>query len=336
MPPKGWLVLALIVASGIVMRGVAIAASAHGPYAPVDVYTVDKQASRALLNFQNPYDVSYVVQGASTNIFAYLPLVPIYYAPFYMFGDIRYGSIVADVLTIVALYFIARSFEPRAANYAALIYALLPVSIWLTSVSATNIMVGTAFLTVSIALIQQKRFGLGSAVFGLGMASNQLVILLFPIFCLYFWRVSQLRSIAYSLAVSALLILPALILSPAHFLSDVLSFQFSRPFQTNGYFGLYGILYLASGVSLGLAVRAPLFLFSYILSLIAFRKSSGFLLYSSGAALLFGAFLLPVNGFWNYFLPSLAIGSAALPMILFEYLNRATPVRPAVLSSPGN
>jgi Gpi18-like mannosyltransferase len=135
----------------------------------VDVYFVDNQAAKLILNFQNPYSQNLITQGYALNMFAYLPMVPIYYAPFYLLGDIRLGSIFADILIMFSLYYIAKSINHGAAAFfAPLTYALLPFSIWLTSVASTNIMIGTSFLTVStVALLKKKH--LVSAIF-LGLA----------------------------------------------------------------------------------------------------------------------------------------------------------------------
>ncbi|MGD0451015.1 MAG: hypothetical protein ABSA79_08200 [Candidatus Bathyarchaeia archaeon] len=159
----------VIVVIGVLLRVISIPLFANASYYPVDVYFVDNQAAKLILNFQNPYSQNLITQGYALNMFAYLPMVPIYYAPFYLLGDIRLGSIFADILIMFSLYYIAKSINHGAAAFfAPLTYALLPFSIWLTSVASTNIMIGTSFLTVStVALLKKKH--LVSAIF-LGLA----------------------------------------------------------------------------------------------------------------------------------------------------------------------
>ena len=120
-------------------------------------------------------------------MFAYLPMVPIYYAPFYLLGDIRFGSIFADILIMFSLYYIAKSINRGAAFFAPLAYAFFPFSIWLTSVASTNIMIGTSFLTVSTATLLQKKHLVAAIFLGLALATNQLVLLALPLIIFYLW-----------------------------------------------------------------------------------------------------------------------------------------------------
>ena len=163
----------VIVAVGVLIRVISIPLFASVPYNPVDVYYVDNQAAKIILDFQNPYSQNLIAHGYGLNMFAYLPMVPIYYAPFYLLGDIRLGSIFADILIMFSLYFIAKSINRGAAFFAPLAYAILPFSIWLTSVASTNIMVGTSFLTVSTAALLKKKHLAGSNIprFGAGNKS---------------------------------------------------------------------------------------------------------------------------------------------------------------------
>ena len=104
-------------AIGVLIRVISIPLFANVPYNPVDVYYLDNQGAKLILNFQNPCSQGLAAQGIPVNMFAYLPFVPIYYAPFYLLGDIRFGNIFADMLIMFSLYYIAKSINRGAAFF---------------------------------------------------------------------------------------------------------------------------------------------------------------------------------------------------------------------------
>ena len=124
MRKETWL-LATIIVLGIALRLFVLVFIAPA-YLPIDVYVVDQQAPRTILNLQNPYDYIFSVHHYTLVTFAYLPMVSIYYVPFLVLGDIRYGNIFADVLIMLALYWIAKSFNCKTAVYAPFVFAVLP------------------------------------------------------------------------------------------------------------------------------------------------------------------------------------------------------------------
>ena len=164
MKKELWL-LAIIITIGVAIR-LALLPVSLLLAKPVDIYIVDAQAPRLLLNLQNPYTYNYSVHNYTLSSFAYLPMVPIYYLPFYLLGDIRYGNIFADVLIMLASYWIAKTINRGVALYAPLTFAVLPASIWLTSVAATNIMIGTAFLMLSFAALLRKNSTVAAVLLG--------------------------------------------------------------------------------------------------------------------------------------------------------------------------
>ena len=234
-------------------------------------------------------------------------MVPIFYVPFSLLGDIRMGNIFADVLIMLAAYWIAKSLNCKTALYAPLVYALLPVSIWLTSVTATNMMIGTAFMMLSFAALLRKQFRLAAVFLGLGVAANQLVILTLPLFGYYFWKAQKFKDFILSLAVSLAIILPFFVLSPSQFFYDVVTFQFVRPLQADGPFSLYSIVQTVFKIQLDTVVRVILFAVPFLFLTVLPKQRPKVLLLSAALILFLAAFVLPVNGLWNYFLPSFAI-----------------------------
>jgi hypothetical protein len=324
--------ISFIVALCVAVRGVTMWASPHLGYLPSDVYYVDAQAASAVAHLDNPYHFTYVLYGFETRLMAYLPLIPIYYAPFSLLGDIRYGSIFADAVITISLYVIGRSLSRSGAAYASLAYALFPVSIALTSMAGTNMMVGSMFLVASLAALIRNRYVAGAVLLGLALAANQLVLLAFPLFAYYYWRNSKMRYIGIAVLVSAVLILPFFVSEPTRFAYDVIYFQFSRQLQYNGWAGLYSLVYRATGVELSSAARLIIF-GSASAGLVAAgaRSSKPRLIVSVAAIIAVGAFVLPVDGFWNYFLVPSVVAFGLLPSFAGR-LRFVLPVSPAKTS----
>jgi hypothetical protein len=305
-------ILAAIIMLGIVIRLVVmLSLSIYNP--PIDAFIVDKESANVILHLQNPYTYAFSVHDYYLNTFAYLPMVPIYYAPFYVLGDFRYGSIFADVLIMLAAFWIAKSYNRSLAFCAPLAYALLPPSIWLSSIAGTNIMVGTAFLMLFFAALLQKKYGIAAVFLGLGVAANQMVALTLPLFAFYYWRSHKLSRFTLTLLVSTIIILPFFLSSPSKFIYDVVEFQFLRPAQLDGFYSLYYIFNSGFGTQLSFYIRATLFAFPFVLLAFWSRCKPNLLLISAGLLLFLAAFVLPINGFWTYFLPSIAILCALIP-----------------------
>lgn len=285
---------------GVVIRLVSIPALASVPHNPVDVYYVDNQAAKQILELKNPYAQGLASNGYVLNQFAYLPMIPIYYAPFYLLGDIRYGSIAADILIIFSVYWITKSINRGAAFFAPLAYALLPFSIWLTSVASTNIMIGASFLAASIAALLKKNYSIAAIFLGIALATNQLVILVLPLLFYYFWCEHKFSYFFGSLLISIGIILPFFITNPFRFVYTIVLFQFERPLQSNGPFSLYGLVNITTGQVIASWIRITLFLMAALIAVLWLRRKTFSLTPLIGGLILFGAFILPVNGFWNY------------------------------------
>ncbi len=320
MKREVWM-LASVIILGIAIRLVVMSLFSN-VYPPIDAFIVDKESANLILSLQNPYTYAFPVHNYILNVFAYLPMVPIYYAPFSVLGDFRYGSIFADVLIMLAVYWIAKSQSRGVAIYAPLAFALLPPSIWISSIAGTNVMVGTAFLMLSLAALMQKKFGVAAVFLGLGVASNQLVALMLPLFAFFYWSEHKLSHFSLSLLVSAVVVLPFFLASPSQFLYDVFEFQFLRPAQMDGSFSLYNITSTNLGIQLSVYIRAGLFVVPFVLSTFWSRRKPNLLLLFTGIMLFLAAFVLPINGFWNYFIPSLAILCAFIPTAIQQITQK--------------
>jgi len=312
----------IIVGIGVIIRLVSIPVFAFVANSPVDVYYVDRLAAQIVLDLKSPYLQGVVFHNFVLNQFPYLPMIPVFYAPFYLLGDIRFGSIFADILIMFSIYWIAKSINRGAAFFAPLAFALLPFSIFLTSVISTNMMIGTAFLTLSTAALLKKNYLVGAILLGVALATNQLVALVLPLLIFYFWGERKFSHFLGSLLVSAGIILPFLIANPFRFVYDVVLFQFERPLQVDGSFSLYSLVNSITGIALDSWVRVALFLLVILVAVLWFKRKTFYLIPLMGGVLLLGAFILPVNGFWNYFLPGAAFFCALIPYAIDEITSK--------------
>ena len=312
----------IIVAIGLIIRLIMIPLFAYSPYGSVDIFYADNQAAKLILELKNPYSYGLVIHGYDQNLFVYLPMVALYYVPFYLLGDIRFGNIVADILIMFSIYWIAKSINRGAAFFAPLAYALFPLSILLTSIASTNIMIGTSFLTVSIAAMLQKKYSIATIFLGLALATNQLVVLALPVLIYYFWDKHKFSYFLGSLLLSAGIILPFFITDPFHFIYNVVIFQFERPLQSNGSSSLYNLINSTTGQLIPSWLRVAIFFVTVIIAVILLRRKTFFLIPLIGGLLLLGAFILPVNGFLNYYLPGATFICALIPYIIDEITSK--------------
>jgi hypothetical protein len=123
------------------------------------------------------------------------------------------------------------------------------------------------------------------------------------------------------------IILPFFITSPQKFIYNVFLFQFERSFQSSGIFSLYGLVNETVGLSLSTWLRVAIFIAGVIIAMVWLRRKLSLFTPLLGGLLLFGAFILPVNGFLNYFLPGAAVVCALIPYAIDKiaiYLEKST------------
>ncbi|MDG6926297.1 MAG: hypothetical protein JRN09_07050 [Nitrososphaerota archaeon] len=298
---------------------------------PVDIYYVDQQAAKQILDLRDPYLYSgYTNHYGGSVIFVYLPLVPIYFTPFVLAGiDIRYGAIAADVITILTIYLIAGSIQRTNQGYpwvpllASAVYAVMPISIWLTAAVGSNLMVGAMFLSCALAAITVERWSLAGLVLGLGLATDQLLIILFPVFVTYFLSRRDPKTPLISVAVSLVVILPFVVPGPAQFLHDAVLFQFTRPLQQNGTWSLYSLVLSGTGFEMPVSVRVAIFIACTGVVACILRRTEKELLTGLIVLGTVGAFVLPVDGFWSYFLLPIMVACALIPPMLLDFSQHA-------------
>lgn len=327
---KAYYFLTLITAIAVILRILSIPLLGNGLHGnPVDVYYVDTEAAHLVLELQNPYlATTFMNHYGQVVTFTYLPVVPIFYAVFLSTGlDIRAGSIVADVFIIVAMYFTSAQLLKNNAKWwlvlvSPAVYAILPPSILLTSMIGTNVMVGTMFMILTLAAILYDAKILAAIFFGLALAANQFVLLVLPIIALYWLRHKNYASIIISILIACAIILPFLFLSGGNFLYDVLYYQLQRPIQSNGYWDLYYLVYSLSGVKLSTLSRGILFFIPAFLGTWYLSTTKKKLFAGTALVTTLGVAILPVDGFWNYFLIPMAVACSTLSLLVSMWHER--------------
>ncbi len=233
----------------------------------LDVYYYDAQAARALLSGIDPYGLAYVgipswlsTPGAS-NVFAYLPGVALFLAPFGAAWDVRLGLVFADVLIGLSIY----SLGGRRSRVAALLFLLFPFTALFSTSYPNNTLISMAFVGLAGAFWARGRGRLASVMIGVALASSQLFWILYPLVLVWSLRSRKFDQLIIQLAVAFALILPFALWDSSSFIYDTVVFQFTRapkPIFSAAAFGLNvnptldGVVYTILGVSVPLVLRA--------------------------------------------------------------------------------
>jgi uncharacterized membrane protein len=191
---------------------------------------------------------------------------------------------------------------------------------------------------VALAALLREKWLVAGIFLGLAIAANQFIILIFPLLALYCVRLHDFKTIIVSILVASVIILPFMMYSPSKFMYDVLLFQLQRPMQNNGIWSLYYVVYSLSGFRLQTYLRFVIFLVPSGIVTYLFSRAKKNLLIGLAIISALAAAILPVDGFWNYFLLPATIVCTLVPSILtdkrlqrYVFLNEVKPS-----SSPHN
>jgi len=198
----------------------AVLASLLIHYFPIQITRSDvpiniNQADSHLLKGENPYGQNYTIDVRANpydstennietvNILQYPPAMVLYYIPFYLMGDIRYGNLLADILiyVLILLYFKNRDFESKFA-YLFLFNGLNLVSNY---IYGGNDIIAGLFVGISIYFLNKKE-KLSSVSYGISLVTKQLSVFLIPYFILKARQ--KIRFVLVGLVIAALIILP--------------------------------------------------------------------------------------------------------------------------------
>jgi hypothetical protein len=189
-------------------------------YTPIQITTSDvpvniNQADSYLLRGENPYGQNYTIDIRANpydssqndietvNILQYPPVMVLYYIPFYLMGDIRYGNLLADIVIyfLILSYFKGRDFESKFA-YLFLFNGLNIISNY---IYGGNDIVAGLFVGIAIYFLN-KREKMSAVSYGISLVTKQLSILLLPYFILKARK--KIRFLLIIFLVAALILLP--------------------------------------------------------------------------------------------------------------------------------
>jgi hypothetical protein len=167
----------------------------------------------------NPYDVSFN-HIANSDVLQYPPLMILYYVPFFLMGDIRYGNLFADVIiyTLIVSYFSERSFERKFA----ILYLFNGLNFVANYFYGANDIIAGLFVGVSLYFLGKNK--IPSAIsFGASWVTKQLSLLLLPYFL---WKAkNRISYLLVSIVVAAIIFIPFL---PQVFTDTVLGLFYHR------------------------------------------------------------------------------------------------------------
>ncbi len=305
-PHGGIRTFALVIAFAVSLRMVLLL------FLPplVDVYYYDTQAVHAFLSASNPYGHPYVgipawlVTSGAANVYAYLPGVLLFLAPFGALWDIRLGLVAADLVVAWGLYALK---GPRS-GVAAAAFLLAPWAFVFSTSYPNNSLVAMAFLGLALLWETKGREVPAAAALGVSLASSQFVWLLYPFFLQRALKGRRFVVGAVSILVAACLLLPFLVWNPSAFIYDTVTFQFARPSQsivTPESFGLNfnptlsGIAQTLFGGAVPVALRVVVLL--AVLVYLLYRGGNlPRLVLNASVFLLVAIFILPSDFSWWY------------------------------------
>jgi hypothetical protein len=303
--------LALVLVVSVALRLLLLSLSLGGVIPPlIDVRYYDSQAVAALLSGANPYGHLYVgipswlATAGAERVFAYLPGVVLFLAPFGGLFDTSLGLILADFVIAWSLFSLGGS----RSKWASIAFLLAPWAPLFSTVYPNNTLVAMAFLGLCLMWEVKGRGLLSSVSLGASLASSQLVWLVYPFFLLRYVGERRLRDTLTSVLVAVLLILPFLLWNPGSFLYDAVTFQFMRPadmlvkseaFGFNVNPTLSGITQSALGVPVPLFLKLGLALVLLLFFLNRTRSWKS-LPVNASLFLLTAIFVLPNDFSWWY------------------------------------
>jgi hypothetical protein len=268
----------------LVHAAMAVALLRSSP-AFIDVAVFLRDGAVAVLHGHNPYAMTFpniyppklaaqfygpgvIINNRVTFGFPYLPVTLLVAVPGWLLGDVRYGQLIAMLVTALILRRLATDRVGRAAAVLAVAApAAIPV---LTGAWTEPTLV--ALLACLVLTLQRRRVAFVAVFLGLFLVSKQYVVVAIPLI----WLIRQWltrRTILIGLGMAAAATLPLFLLDPSAFWKAIVQYQLIQPFRSDSIsllvssvnaFGwpppwTYGVLPLAGGglTAIALALRAP-------------------------------------------------------------------------------
>jgi hypothetical protein len=253
--------------------------------AAIDVAVFLRDGSVAVLHGHNPYAMTIpniyppqltelfygpgvVINGRVTSGFPYPPIALLVAVPGHLLGDVRYGQLIAMLVTVLVLRRLA---SDRVGRAAAVLGVAAPMAIPMLSGAWTEPTL-VALLACLILALERRRAVFVGVLLGLFLVSKQYVVIVIPLI----WLIRQWltrRAILIGLGLAAAITLPFFLINPAAFWKAIVEYQLIQPFRSDSIslvvssvntFGwpppwTYAVLPLAGGglTALALALHAP-------------------------------------------------------------------------------
>ena len=164
----------------------------------------------------------------------FYPYPPLFLWALTLFSPFPYPSwitalplVVADALTVVPVYLIAREFAgERVSRLAAALFIVSPANLWYADYLFLNPALTTLFLMTSAYLVIRGRYGWSALALALSIGFKQTALFALPVVLLVVWKKSGLRAepLRYLLVVAAVCLafsLPYLAASPSLYIDSM-------------------------------------------------------------------------------------------------------------------
>ena len=251
----------------------------------IDVAVFLRDGAVAVLHGHNPYAMTFpniyppkatqqfygpgvVINGRVTFGFPYLPVVLLVAVPAQLLGDVRYGQLIAMLVTALVLRRLA---SDRVGRAAAVLSVAAPMAIPMLSGAWTEPTL-VALLACLVLTLERRRYAFVAVFLGLFIVSKQYVVIMIPLIWLIRRWLTR-RTILIGLGLAAAVTLPFFVVDPPAFWKAIVQYQLIQPFRPDSVsllvssvntFGwpppwTYGVLPLAGGglTAVALALRAP-------------------------------------------------------------------------------
>ena len=251
----------------------------------IDVAVFLRDGAVAVLHGHNPYAMTFpniyspkatqqfygpgvVINGRVTFGFPYLPVVLLVAVPAQLLGDVRYGQLIAMLVTALVLRRLA---SDRVGRAAAVLSVAAPMAIPMLSGAWTEPTL-VALLACLVLTLERRRYAFVAVFLGLFIVSKQYVVITIPLIWLIRRWLTR-RTILIGLGLAAAVTLPFFVVDPPAFWKAIVQYQLIQPFRSDSVsllvssvntFGwpppwTYGVLPLAGGglTAVALALRAP-------------------------------------------------------------------------------
>lgn len=307
------------IAIAFLMLGLLIALPWRWGYQGIDVFAAITNATSALLHGHSPYSSSFPLYAwtwpgvgaghihTKSVPFQYGPLVSIFAIPGYLLGDVRFSSLLATAVLVIAVWMAARNSDsPSVRLGAPLAVAVMPFTLGMILQTWVDVYMMAGFAGWLVLRRRHPRLAVVCLASCLLVKPTVGIAVLPP----FVWLRSARREglVAAGLA-TALLVPFAFATGPERLWQDVIGLQTSMPPRVDG-LTVLSDLYRHFGIVMPTMLRTVLTGLSAV-ALLRRRPTDMSDLLARGAALSLIAFLFAKWAFFNYYyVPALLLSLA--------------------------